>query len=69
MTTRKIAQKIPFKPTKKQVMFFADCFGARRFAYNSQVAVFNTYLARSSGKTHLIRHFGVLGIFEYMGDK
>ena len=25
-----------------------------------------TYLARSSGKTHLIKHFGVLGMFEYM---
>lgn len=43
VATRKIAQKIPFKPTKKQVKSFADCFGARRFAYNSQVAVFNTY--------------------------
>lgn len=43
MTTRKIAQKIPFKPTKKQEKLFADCFGARRFAYNSQVSVFNTY--------------------------
>lgn len=28
-----------------------------------------TYLARSSGKTHLIRHFGVLGMFEYMETK
>lgn len=43
MVTRKIAQKIPFTPTKKQKKFFADCFGARRFVYNSQVAVFNTY--------------------------
>ncbi|AYF99788.1 RNA-guided endonuclease TnpB family protein [Lactococcus allomyrinae] len=43
MVIRKIAQKIPFKPTKKQIQFFADCFGARRFVYNSQVAVFNTY--------------------------
>ena len=24
------------------------------------------YLARSSGKTQLIKHFGVLGMFEYM---
>lgn len=24
------------------------------------------YLARSSGKTHLIRHFGVLKMFEHM---
>ena len=43
MATHKIAQKIPIKPTKKQMKLFADCFGARRFAYNSQVAVFNTY--------------------------
>ena len=27
------------------------------------------YLARSSGKTHLIRHFGVLEMFEYMETK
>ncbi|AIX12587.1 hypothetical protein WRP3_084 [Lactococcus phage WRP3] len=27
------------------------------------------YLARSSGKTHLIRHFGVLKMFEYMETK
>ena len=27
------------------------------------------YLARSSGNTHLIRHFGVLGMFEYMETK
>lgn len=43
MASRKIAQKIPFTPTKKQKKFFADCFGARRFAYNSQVSIFNTY--------------------------
>lgn len=27
------------------------------------------YLARSSGNTHLIRHFGVLEMFEYMETK
>ncbi|QGJ84952.1 hypothetical protein [Lactococcus phage P1048] len=27
------------------------------------------HLARSSGKTHLIRHFGVLEMFEYMEAK
>jgi transposase, IS605 OrfB family, central region len=43
MATRKVAQKIPFNPTKRQEKLIADCFGARRFAYNSQVAVFNTY--------------------------
>lgn len=52
MVTRKIAQKIPFNPTKKQVKFFADCFGARRFAYNSQVAVFNTYSEENKKLTY-----------------
>ena len=27
------------------------------------------YLARSSGNTHLMRHFGVLEMFEYMETK
>lgn len=52
MSTYKIAQKIPFKPTKKQVKFFTDCFGARRFAYNSQVSVFNTYSEENKDLTY-----------------
>ncbi|MCH4861002.1 transposase [Bifidobacterium pseudolongum] len=43
MTKRKIAQRIPFTPSKTQAVLLEQCFGARRFAYNQQVEVFNTY--------------------------
>lgn len=43
MTKRKIAQRIPFIPSKTQAQLLEQCFGARRFAYNQQVEAFNTY--------------------------
>ena len=43
MTMRKVAQRIPFTPSKTQAALFEQCFGDRRFAYNQQVAAFNTY--------------------------
>lgn len=43
MTKRKIAQRIPFNPSKTQAALLEQCFGARRFAYNQQVEAFNTY--------------------------
>lgn len=43
MTTRKVAQRIPFTPSKTQAALLEQCFGARRFAYNQQVEAFNTY--------------------------
>lgn len=43
MTKRKIAQRIPFTPSKTQAALLEQCFGARRFAYNQQVEAFNTY--------------------------
>lgn len=43
MTNRKVAQRIPFTPSKTQAALLEQCFGARRFAYNQQVEVFNTY--------------------------
>lgn len=43
MTMHKVAQRIPFKPSKTQAALLEQCFGARRFAYNQQVEVFNTY--------------------------
>ena len=43
MTMRKVAQRIPFTPSKTQAALLEQCFGARRFAYNQQVAAFNTY--------------------------
>lgn len=43
MTMHKVAQRIPFKPSKTQASLLEQCFGARRFAYNQQVAAFNTY--------------------------
>lgn len=39
----KVAQRIPFKPSKTQASLLEQCFGARRFAYNQQVEAFNTY--------------------------
>ena len=39
----KVAQRIPFKPSKTQAVLLEQCFGARRFAYNQQVEAFNTY--------------------------
>ena len=43
MTMRKVAQRIPFTPSKTQAALFEQCFGDRRFAYNKQVEAFNTY--------------------------
>lgn len=43
MTMHKVAQRIPFKPSKTQAALLEQCFGARRFAYNQQVEAFNTY--------------------------
>ena len=43
MVVRKVAQCIPFKPSKTQAALLEQCFGARRFAYNQQVKAFNSY--------------------------
>lgn len=43
MTNRKVAQRIPFTPSKTQAALLEQCFGSRRFAYNQQVEAFNTY--------------------------
>ena len=43
MVVRKVAQRIPFTPSKTQAALLGRCFGARRFAYNQQVEAFNTY--------------------------
>ena len=43
MTVRKVAQRIPFTPSKMQAALLEQCFGARRFAYNRQVEAFNSY--------------------------
>ena len=43
MVVRKVAQRIPFTPSKTQAALLEQCFGARRFAYNKQVEVFSSY--------------------------
>ena len=43
MAVRKVAQRIPFTPSKAQAALLEQCFGARRFAYNQQVEAFNAY--------------------------
>ena len=43
MAVRKVAQRIPFTPSKTQAALLEQCFGARRFAYNRQVEAFNSY--------------------------
>ena len=43
MVVRKVAQRIPFTPSKTQASLLEQCFGARRFAYNKQVEAFNSY--------------------------
>ena len=43
MVVRKVAQRIPFTPSKTQAALLEQCFGARRFTYNQQVEAFNTY--------------------------
>ena len=48
MTMRKVAQRIPFTPSKTQASLLEQCFGARRFAYNQQVEAFNTYNKESN---------------------
>ena len=48
MTMRKVSQRIPFTPSRTQAALLEQCFGARRFAYNQQVAAFNTYDGESN---------------------
>ena len=43
MVVYKVAQRIPFTPSKTQAALLEQCFGARRFAYNQQVEAFNSY--------------------------
>jgi len=43
MVVRKVAQRIPFTPSRTQAVLLEQCFGARRFAYNQQVEAFNSY--------------------------
>lgn len=43
MVVRKVAQRIPFTPSRTQAALLEQCFGARRFAYNQQVEAFNSY--------------------------
>ena len=43
MVVRKVAQRIPFTPSKTQAALLEQCFGARRFAYNKQVEAFSSY--------------------------
>ena len=43
MVVCKVAQRIPFTPSKTQAALLEQCFGARRFAYNQQVEAFNSY--------------------------
>ena len=43
MVVRKVAQRIPFTPSKTQAALLEQCFGARRFAYNRQVEAFSSY--------------------------
>ena len=43
MTMRKVAQRIPFTPSRTQTALLERCFGDRRFAYNQQVEAFNAY--------------------------
>lgn len=50
MTKRKVAQRIPFTPSKTQASLLEQCFGARRFAYNQQVEAFNTYYKKTNPK-------------------
>ena len=48
MTMRKVSQRIPFTPSRTQAALLEQCFGARRFAYNQQVAAFNMYDGESN---------------------
>lgn len=43
MVVHKVAQRIPFTPSKTQAALLEQCFGARRFAYNQQVEAFSSY--------------------------
>lgn len=47
---RKVAQRIPFKPSNTQTALLERCFGDRRFAYNRQVEAFNAYDGESNPK-------------------
>ena len=52
MTMRKIAQRIPFTPSKTQAALFDQRFGDRRFAYNQQVEAFNTTISTTGVSRH-----------------
>lgn len=43
IASHKVAQRIPFTPSKTQASLLEQCFGARRFAYNQQFEAFNSY--------------------------
>ena len=48
MTSCKVAQRIPFTPSKTQAALLEQCFGARRFAYNQQVEAFSSYDSKTN---------------------
>lgn len=68
MTKRKIAQRIPFTPSKTQAQLLEQCFGDRRFAYNQQVEAFNAYDKEANPKPEYPNVTGMKNANEWLRD-
>ena len=68
MTMRKVAQRIPFTPSRTQAALLEQCFGARRFAYNQQVEAFNTYDGESNPNPEYPSVTGMKNANEWLRD-
>lgn len=68
MTMRKVAQRIPFTPSKTQAALLERCFGDRRFAYNQQVEAFNTYDKETNPKPAYPNVTGMKNANEWLRD-
>lgn len=68
MTMRKVAQRIPFTPSKTQASLLERCFGDRRFAYNQQVEAFNTYDKETNPKPAYPNVTGMKNANEWLRD-
>lgn len=68
MTMRKVAQRIPFTPSKTQASLLEQCFGDRRFAYNQQVEAFNAYDKETNPKTAYLNVTGMKNANEWLKD-
>ena len=68
MTTRHVAQRIPFRPNGTQRALLEQCFGARRFVYNQQVEAFDSYDRESNPVPEYPNVTDLKTRFPWLGD-